>query len=237
LATLGVRILALPAYEQDAAIEGFLELASGCRRPWPPELEELRRAASRGVRGLLMRESAAVSKSGIAAIRRGEGVRAVALRLGISSKIWISFLDGLAACGPGLRAIAQGDELQAVVDRCQISDEAHLAMLKCAAANVAVSHGQNVLAAARRFGISDTAAISSLERVATFRPGFKAVESGEIAIDVARRLGISHPVNVAALARKERERWTRDLRFTADPPPIRDLFEFPRCRVMSLEVV
>jgi hypothetical protein len=208
LAALGIRILALPTEEQHAAIESFLELACGCARPWPPLLDEVMSAASRGVRGLLVRERAVVSMLGVAAIRRGEGVRAVAQKLGISSKTWMSFLDGLATSGPGLRAIAQGEELQAVIDRFQISGASHVALLKCAAASGAISRGENVLTAASRLGIDDPAVISSLERVATLRPGFKAVAQGEDAVATARRLGISHPANIALL-RNAAERFAR----------------------------
>jgi hypothetical protein len=189
LVALGGRLLALPVAQQGLAVKDFLAVDPGpaaCAL-----LREIRAAARIGPEGLRQREKGLATTGGAAhaAVLRGDHVRVVARRFGMSGTEALQMLED-AALPDALRAVAAGASAQVVADRLGICSSAGREDLeRCATGHAgiaAVRLGECPVAVAQRLGIQSERCVRVLKHQAARR----AVSQGRPVHEVARRFDL-----------------------------------------------
>jgi hypothetical protein len=158
--------------------------------------------------GALEHEAAGAARR---AIDGGASIPDAARRAGVTSQPRLDDLNRHASFGVGMAAVRGGEHPQAVAERLGITHPRCILALNERAALDAVGQGQNVLAAAAAFNITERGQIMGLERRAAAGPGEQAVNRGDNVVEVVARLGIRAPDLAARLERMSTDRVGIDL--------------------------
>jgi hypothetical protein len=192
LLALGARLNALPAAQQQAAIDAFLATPLPAGVAPPAILADLREAALAGAAGLRRREARLTGHDGAAhaAVAGGEPVAASARRFAITGAQAIERLED-AAMPRVHRALDRGEAVAVAARGAGITSPARLDDMQRHAAlgagTRAVRQGEPPHEVAARLGIHHPAAIGILNH----RGAMHEIGLGASVPETARRLGIT----------------------------------------------
>jgi hypothetical protein len=203
LEALGLRILALPQDEQEAAVRSFLDVPVS--DPGRPLLNQLRAAARQGRDGMLRREALLVLGGAAAqAVASGGGVQEVARAWGIVADTSVWFLDRVAL----LRSVPllrhDQNNVPDTARQLGIVSPASLAILDLMAVVIeglrAMGLGEPWQSVVDRLGLTDHRAIQMLRTVAVDlqiqrgQPPLRVAEDFGIEAEADRDVFLAHAV-------------------------------------------
>ncbi len=149
-------------------------------------------------------ESDAVFEPGLAAMRAGENVHAVAERLGLRTEAALHDLERLAvSVGPARPAVAAGQNLLVVARAYGIETFVGIRALERVSIAFVTGHavrrGENIRLLARAHGIVTQPGIRSLELIALYGHALHKVSEGANVREVADRYGITTDESIEVL--------------------------------------